>query len=146
MGETVAQTICGNQMAYRPGPWFNSAKFFDLEYQTYGNVSASQSDDEERYYWEHHKGEIAIHLVWEKETGIFRGINTYGIRMRHHLFDKWLREKATIQTILENLRTANFDPEFFSHYESDIVNGFNRITGMNVSVKKKGWWRNLVTN
>ena len=28
-GETVAETICGNRKAYNPGPWFNSAKFFD---------------------------------------------------------------------------------------------------------------------
>ena len=38
MGETVAQTICGNKIAYKPGHWFNSAKFLDIEYQTYGWV------------------------------------------------------------------------------------------------------------
>ena len=38
MGEVVAQTICGNKTAYNPGVWFNSAKFFDIEYQTYGWV------------------------------------------------------------------------------------------------------------
>jgi len=27
MGETVAQTICGNKIEYKPGHWFNSAKF-----------------------------------------------------------------------------------------------------------------------
>ena len=40
MGETVAQTICGTKMAYKPGHWFNAAKFFDIEYQTYGWVFA----------------------------------------------------------------------------------------------------------
>ena len=35
MGETLAQTLAGNKTAYQPGPWFNSAKFFDIEYQTY---------------------------------------------------------------------------------------------------------------
>ena len=38
MGEVVAQTICGEKTKYEPGPWFNSAKFFNIEYQTYGNV------------------------------------------------------------------------------------------------------------
>ena len=38
MGEVVAQTICGNKTPYEPGPWFNSAKFFDIEFQSYGNV------------------------------------------------------------------------------------------------------------
>jgi NAD(P)H-nitrite reductase large subunit len=44
MGETLAQTICGNKLAYNPGPWFNSAKFFDIEYQTYGWVLAKRQD------------------------------------------------------------------------------------------------------
>jgi len=38
MGEALAQTICGNKRAYSPGHWFNSAKFLDIEYQTYGWV------------------------------------------------------------------------------------------------------------
>jgi NADPH-dependent 2,4-dienoyl-CoA reductase/sulfur reductase-like enzyme len=42
MGETVAQTICGNPLEYKPGHWFNSAKFFDIEYQTYGWVFAKK--------------------------------------------------------------------------------------------------------
>ena len=35
MGETVAATICGEKTPYTPGPWFNSAKFFEIEYQTF---------------------------------------------------------------------------------------------------------------
>src|SRR5690606_31884774 len=46
MGEAVAQTICGSPTKYQPGPWFNSAKFFDIEYQTYGNVASSINEDE----------------------------------------------------------------------------------------------------
>ncbi len=38
MGETVAHTICGSPLAYEPGGFFNSAKFFDLEWQIYGRV------------------------------------------------------------------------------------------------------------
>ncbi|MCG8575132.1 MAG: NAD(P)/FAD-dependent oxidoreductase [Flavobacteriales bacterium] len=144
MGETLAQTICGNRKAYDPGPWFNSAKFFDIEYQTYGIVSAQRADDEDHYYWEHSDGKICLHIVWEKESLKFRGINVFGIRMRHHLFDQWLKEEASIKTVMENLKTANFDPEFFSSYEAKIVDGFNLKTGMNVELKKKNWWRNLL--
>lgn len=88
MGETLAQTICGNRKAYNPGPWFNSAKFFDIEYQTYGIVNPTLSETEIEFYWEHSSGEKCIHLVWDKNTGIFKGINTFGIRMRHELFDR----------------------------------------------------------
>ena len=53
MGETLAQTICGNKTAYKPGHWFNSAKFMDIEYQTYGWVWAQPKENEARFYWEH---------------------------------------------------------------------------------------------
>lgn len=76
MGETLAQTICGNRKAYNPGPWFNSAKFFDIKYQTYGNVNPTLSETEIEFYWEHTGGEKCIHIVWDKNTGIFKGINT----------------------------------------------------------------------
>jgi hypothetical protein len=143
MGETLAQTICDNRLAYNPGPWFNSAKFFDIEYQTYGWVFAKQNDNEERFYWEHQDGLKAMHFVWDKNTGEFIGVNTYGVRLRHKLFDKWLKEKATIDTVMSNLNNANFDPEFFKHFEMDIINQFNQKTGKNIKLTEKKWWQKL---
>jgi NADPH-dependent 2,4-dienoyl-CoA reductase/sulfur reductase-like enzyme len=61
MGEVVAQTVCGNPTRYEPGPWFNSAKFFDIEYQTYGTVSSTLKTDEDDFYWEHQEGKKAMH-------------------------------------------------------------------------------------
>ena len=120
MGEVVAQTICGRPTKYEPGPWFNSAKFFDIEYQTYGNVSPLLQTGEEEFYWEHPSGLKAMHLVWSKITRELIGINTFGIRLRHECFDKWLREKKDVRFVIENLRVANFDPEFFERHEAEI--------------------------
>jgi hypothetical protein len=86
----------------------------------------------------------AIHLVWEHSTGIFKGINTFGIRMRHELFDTWLRKKASVDEVLSNLRAANFDPEFYALHEPEIVATFNQVSGKNVQLKQKTWWRNLL--
>jgi len=144
MGETLAQTICGNRLAYNPGPWFNSAKFFDVEYQTYGWVLAKRQDNEADYYWKHETKDLAMHFVWDKHTDEFIGINTFGIRLRHELFDNWLKEGASIETVMSNLRTANFDPEFFRVYEKDIVDGFNKSTHKNIQLKPKYWWLNLL--
>lgn len=121
MGEVVAQTICGEMTRYEPGPWFNSAKFFNIEYQTYGNVGATFKPEEEDFYWEHPSGLKAMHMVWNKSSRQFLGINTFGIRLRHECFDRWLREKRTITFVVDNLREANFDPEFFSRHEGEIV-------------------------
>jgi len=146
MGETLAQGICGNKLVYQPGPWFNSAKFFDVEYQTYGWVLAKRQDNEADYYWEHENGLLAMHFVWDQSTNEFIGINTFGIRLRHELFDTWLKQKATIDEVMQNLKTANFDPELFNQYEKEIISGFNVKTGKNITLSKKQWWRNLLTS
>lgn len=124
MGEVVAQSICGEKTKYEPGPWFNSAKFFDIEYQTYGNVGNEVKVNEAEFYWEHSSGTKCIHFVWDKRSHQFIGINVFGIRLRHECFDRWIREKQSIQFVLENLRDANFDPEFFTRYEEEIAEGF----------------------
>lgn len=124
MGEVVAQTICNSRTKYEPGPWFNSAKFLDIEYQTYGNVWNEPKPNEEEFYWEHQGGKKAIHFVWDRDSKHFLGVNVFGIRLRHELFDQWLREKKSIQFVLHNLSSANFDPEFFDRHEKEIVSDF----------------------
>ncbi|WP_445456962.1 NAD(P)/FAD-dependent oxidoreductase [Flavobacterium sp. HNIBRBA15423] len=126
MGEVLAQTICGNKMQYNPGHWFNSAKFLDIEYQTYGWVWAKPKDYENQFYWEHKSGKIAIRISYHKRTNEFLGINTFGIRMRHEFFNKVLSDKESVDFVVENLKQANFDPEFYTHYEKEIVNQFKK--------------------
>lgn len=130
MGEVLAQTLCGDKTKYEPGPWFNSAKFFDIEYQTYGNVGNELSPKESEFYWEHRDGKKCMHFVWDKDSKKFLGINTFGIRLRHECFDHWLREGKSIGFILENLKEANFDPEFFKHHENEIAEAFSKANPM----------------
>ena len=124
MGEVAAQTICGVKTKYEPGPWFNSAKFFDIEYQTYGNVWNVLRPNESEFYWEHSGGLKCVHVVWDKITNQFLGLNTFGIRMRHECFDKWLREKRNVDFVMGHLAEANFDPEFFERHEGGILSRF----------------------
>lgn len=124
MGEVVAQTICGTKTKYEPGPWFNSAKFLDIEYQTYGIVGADLKPNEADFYWEHESGNKAVHVVWDKDTQQFSGINAFGIRMRHECFDEWLRDKRGVQFVMDHLAEANFDPEFFTRHEEEIKSEF----------------------
>lgn len=143
MGETLAQTICGNKTAYKPGHWFNSAKFLDLEYQTYGWVFSErgQKENETYFQWQHPTANICITISFDKTTHKFLGINTFGIRMRHEIFDRWLTENQSIEHVLEYLADANFDPEFYKLYETDIVAKFNKENNASIKVKKKSWKR-----
>ncbi|WP_179351349.1 NAD(P)/FAD-dependent oxidoreductase [Winogradskyella vidalii] len=123
MGEVLAQTICGNKMAYNPGHWFNSAKFLDIEYQTYGWVFGERGrpDYETHFHWKHKDDTKCITVAYHKDTNEFLGINTFGIRMRHKVFDRWLTEKRDVDYVMHHLSEANFDPEFYSKFENDIL-------------------------
>jgi NADPH-dependent 2,4-dienoyl-CoA reductase/sulfur reductase-like enzyme len=140
MGETLGQTLSGNKIAYEPGIWFNSAKFFDIEYQTYGNVSANKKENESVFYWKHPTKPISFRAVFDSESRALTGINNFGIRLRHKICDKWIKSKAAIETVLTELRDANFDPEFYSHYESQIIDQFNQENGTNLKPKKRNMW------
>lgn len=124
MGETVAQTICDNKTAYKPGHWFNSAKFLDIEYQTYGWVFSHPKEYEQQFHWQHEDETKCITISYHKDTSAFLGINTFGIRMRHEVFDKWLTDKRSVDYVLEHLENANFDPEFYTKYESEILEAY----------------------
>ena len=143
MGETLAQTICGTKTEYKPGHWFNSAKFLDIEYQTYGWVFSERGKQENEAYfqWQHPIDQKCITISFDKNTHQFLGINTFGIRMRHEIFDKWLTEQKSIEYILEYLADANFDPEFYKLHEPEIVAKFNQENNTNIQPKKKSWKR-----
>lgn len=128
MGEAVAQTLCGRRTAYNPSHWFNSAKFFDIEYQTYGWVHSEKRLPayEAHFHWRHPEKYICISIAYHKETQKFLGINTFGIRMRHEVFDRWLTEERDLDYVMSNLKQANFDPEFFKRYENEILESYNK--------------------
>ena len=126
-GEVLAKNILGEKTKYERGVWFNSAKFLDIEYQTYGFVSNVPREGEESFWWEHDDHKHAIKIVFNKNDRSIVGINSFGIRLRHPVFDKWIKEKRTIEFVLSNLKTANFDPEFFKHYDNLIIEHHNKL-------------------
>jgi len=147
MGETLAQTLCGNRIEYKPGHWFNSAKFLDIEYQTYGWVFSDngKKEYESHFHWRHPKEKICITVAYHAESNQFLGINTFGIRMRHEVFDRWLTENQSVSYVMEYLKDANFDPEFYTQYETDIIKKFNTEMGTTITPKKKSWKRIFAT-
>jgi len=45
MAPILAQTICNKPTPYIQGIWFNSAKFFDIEYQVYGEINPTLKEN-----------------------------------------------------------------------------------------------------
>ena len=138
MGETAAYNICGKQVEYDPGIWFNSAKFLDIEYQVYGDVQAHPPENHTSLYWEDNDGKKSIRIVYDQNDNTTIGFNLMGIRYRHEMCEKWIKEKTPLKSVLENLGAANFDPEFFKQYEQQVIDIYNKNNPQNpISLKRK---------
>jgi NAD(P)H-nitrite reductase large subunit len=121
MGETLAQTLTSVKTSYQPGPWFNSAKFFDIEYQTYGQVSPSpDSKKEAQVFWQHPHKNCSLRLSFDPQNLYFKGIVSLGIRLRHEYFDRWLCKPTLMNEVVKALGQSFFDPEFSPTYQAEI--------------------------
>jgi NADPH-dependent 2,4-dienoyl-CoA reductase/sulfur reductase-like enzyme len=136
-GETVAYNVCDRRVAYDPGIWFNSAKFLDIEYQVYGDMPTNPPENHQAIYWEHPDGRKSIRIVYDRDTLTVLGFNLMGVRYRHEVCEKWLREETPVETVLQNLGIANFDPEFYAEYENEVIRLYNEQTGRNLQLKKR---------
>ena len=125
-GETVAHTICGQPTPYRRGQWFNSAKFFTLEYQTYGRVPAELPADTASFCWQHPNGRHLLRLNFQLAGHAVTGVNALGLRQRQDVWERWLHAQTPIGTVVAQLAAANFDAEFTRQHEPAIRREFTR--------------------
>ncbi len=125
-GETVAQTITGRKTAFDPGPWFNSAKFFDIEYQVYGHVKNIEGVKEDHIYWEDENGKRSIRLTFDAENKSLVGVNLMGVRFKHKVCDGWISNGKSIPEVVRELDLAYFDSEFISDPIPQVVEQYNR--------------------
>ena len=136
MGETCAYNICGHDIPYDPGIWFNSAKFIDIEYQVYGDIPATTPEGVTSLYWEHQGGERSLRINYRNEDHVVVGFNLMGIRFRHEVCSKWINEESSIENVVADLSLAYFDPEFYDSYGSEISREFSKQSGLELSKPK----------
>ena len=137
-GETVAHTIAGQPTPYRRGVWFNSAKFFNLEYQTYGQAPAGPVAGLDSFYWEHPAAQAALRVYFAAAAPhAVVGFNALGLRLRHAVCEQWIQQQAPMATVMAELGAANFDPEFFTQHEPAVVAAYNQQFPQQAVVLKK---------
>ena len=121
-GEHAAKSMAGQDPGeFESGIWFNSAKFLDLEYHTYGLVNLD-IPNETSLYWEHADGRQSLRIVSDSEGVI--GFNTMGMRWRHEVCERWLKEKRPVREILPRLKEPFFEPELYQRHEAEIQRAF----------------------
>lgn len=145
MGETAAHNVIGNAVPYDQGIWFNSAKFFDIEYQIYGTIKSQLPDNQSTVYWEHSDGKKSIRINYDKNSGSVVGFNLMGIRYRHEVCEKWIRTAANIEDVLADLSLANFDPEFYTEYEPELIAKYQKLTGKTLQLRRKRRLREVLS-
>ena len=141
-GETLAYNFCNKPVTYQPGVWFNSAKFFAIEYQTYGWVSPAPVDGVKDFFWEHRDGKVSFHMVLDQEGKVL-GVLNLGFRLRHEFFDRAIREKWSGEKVIQELGKGVFDPEFYAPYHLDIQAAFQRQFGGPIVPSKKSFFQKL---
>lgn len=108
-GELAARAMLGDTVDYQPPLFYNSAKFFEIEYTTVGNVVRLPEDA--RSFFHRLPGEAAsIRLV--ESNGAVIGFNMLGARWDHTWFERWIHERRSMEEVMEQLHLAQFDVEF----------------------------------
>ncbi len=102
-GATAGLGLAGRVRDYAPGVYFNSAKFFDLEWQVYG-ATAGDGDD-----WERADGARSLRI--HHHDGAVTGVSALGVRLRQDVCSRWIAEGWPLDRALADLGAARFDPE-----------------------------------
>ncbi len=111
-GKAVARILCGHHKPYQRGIFFNSAKFFTIEYQTYGDVPPKPPPNVQSQLFR--DGPKLLRVNSDRETGHVLGFNVMGLRLRQDQCEAWIRNESSVRDVLASLKKARFDTEFYS--------------------------------
>ena len=123
-GRVAAASMLGDEVSYRRGTWYNSAKFFDLEWTTVGYVPALLGFDNTPVdpgpdittWFQRVPGRFESQKI-VSTGGRVVGFNMLGSRWNHEPLLQWIQERRGLDFVLEHLHEAQFDEEFARKFE-----------------------------
>ncbi len=118
-GRAAAASMLGDEVRYRRGTWYNSAKFFDLEWTTAGFVPVTLNFDNTplprpegvREWFQRVPGRPESQRIVLKGDRVV-GFNMLGSRWNHEPLLEWIHERRELPWVLKRLPEAQFDEEF----------------------------------
>ena len=111
--------MLGDEVAYRRGSWYNSAKFFDLEYTTAGWVplpldpadnALLDPGPDVRFWFQRVPGRPESQRIVLRGDRVV-GFNLLGSRWNHEPLLRWIQERRPLEWVLPRLGEARFDEE-----------------------------------
>ncbi|TNE52199.1 MAG: NAD(P)/FAD-dependent oxidoreductase [Deltaproteobacteria bacterium] len=109
-GAHVARNILGDRQVYTPPTFFNSSKFFEIEYTTVGEVETLPEGTPTLY--RKMPGQPISQRVTFNDRQEVLGFNMLGSRWNHELLEDWVNEGRTLDYVKQNLHQAQYDVEF----------------------------------
>jgi NADPH-dependent 2,4-dienoyl-CoA reductase/sulfur reductase-like enzyme len=114
-GRIAGRNMVGDRRVYKRGTFYNSAKFFDIEYTTAGLVNFNV-DGEANWYHEEVGGRFTQRIVHLPDQTVI-GFNMLGRRWDHRILVRWIEERRQVPWVLDHLDEARFDEEFMPGLE-----------------------------
>lgn len=104
-----AHALWGDPIRYSPPIFYNSSKFFEIEYTTVGDVMKAP-EGTPTIYLKMPKKPVSIRIVHDDDRVI--GFNMLGCRFDNELLERWIAERRSPAWVERHLRAAQFDVEF----------------------------------
>ena len=122
-GRVAARAMLGDEVTYRRGAWYNSAKFFDIEWTTAGWVPVTLNFDgtpldpgpDVRTWFQRVPGTVNTQKIVAKGDRVV-GFNFLGTRWNHEPLLEWIHERRDLDWVLKHLHEAQFDEEFIPRF------------------------------
>jgi NADPH-dependent 2,4-dienoyl-CoA reductase/sulfur reductase-like enzyme len=115
-GALAARSMLGEPIQYAPPVFFNSSKFFEIEYTTVGRF-AGEPDAEpaplpavREFYFRYPGKDVSIRIA--ERDGAVQAFNLLGSRWDHNKCEQWIEERRSLDEVMDRLHQAQFDVEF----------------------------------
>ena len=105
--------MMGDAVHYVPPVFFNSSKFFEIEYTTVGDVVFAPQGSKALWRTHPQKKQVTQLIVFDPAKGDrVVGFNMLGSRWNHRILEQWILERRPLAYVREQLPSAQFDVEF----------------------------------
>jgi NAD(P)H-nitrite reductase large subunit len=109
-GEFVGRQLSGANERHVLPRFFNSAKFFHLEYTTVGDWRTIAKGAQSLLLRPQKGGHVSVRIVHHNDKMV--AFNAIGSRWDHDLLSRWMDEERPLAWVRRNLEKAQFDVEF----------------------------------
>lgn len=119
-GRAAARSMLGDTVVYRRGTWYNSAKFFDIEYTTAGYIPFPEAKRGPagagwQTWYQHPPGTSVTQRIVIRDGRVV-GFNALGTRWDHQVWMRWIEERRPLPWVLAHMPEAQFDEEFMPRF------------------------------